>query len=147
MVRIEMQVKDALEKGAIVLCGGKRPEGLSGAYYEPTILSNITKDMKVWGEEVFGPVLPIIGFDTYEEAVELANDTEYGLTGYVFTSDNDISQKMMMDIKAGGIAANISSFVKPQNPFGGYKKSGIGRENGKYGYHDVTQIKVLSWEK
>ncbi len=147
VLRLEEQLADALSKGAKIEHGGKRPANLSGAYFEPTILSSISKDMKVWHEEVFGPMLPIVGFDTYEEAITLANDTEFGLTGYVYTKDQALAQKAMRDIKAGGVSANISHIFRPQNPFGGCKHSGIGRENGKYGYHDVCQIKILSWEK
>jgi acyl-CoA reductase-like NAD-dependent aldehyde dehydrogenase len=84
---LEAQVVDALEKGAEIVVGGKRPEGLQGAYYEVTVLTNITPEMRVWHEEVFGPVLPVVTFETEEEAIQLANDTEYGLGAYVFTED------------------------------------------------------------
>jgi len=144
VVRIEAQVKDALDKGASVICGGKRPSGLKGAWYEPTILTNITRDMKVWTEEVFGPVLPVVTFKTYEEAMELANDTAYGLTGYVFTADKSIMCKATTDLKVGCVGINGLDFFRPQNPFGGYKNSGLGRENGKWGFHDVCQTKVIA---
>lgn len=147
VIKLEEQVKDALDKGAKLHHGGKRPDGLRGAYYEPTILSNISKDMRVWREEVFGPALPVIGFDTYEEAIELANDTQYGLTAYVYTRDNDLALKAMGEIKAGVLSANISTSARCQNPFGGHKHSGLGRENGKHGFFDVTQTKLITWEK
>lgn len=147
VVRLEEQVKDALNKGAKLHCGGKRPENLKGAYYEPTVLSGITKDMAVWNEEVFGPVLPIVGFDTYEEAIELANDTEYGLTGSVFTKNKELARKAQLEIKAGLIDHNSCHFYRAQNPFGGYKKSGIGRQQGKAGFEEFTQVKVVAYEK
>jgi succinate-semialdehyde dehydrogenase/glutarate-semialdehyde dehydrogenase len=147
VLKLEEQVKDAIDKGAKLLCGGKRPEGLEGAYYEPTLLTNISKDMRVWSEEVFGPALPIVGFDTYEEAIALANDTEYGLTGYVFTENQALALKAMSEIKAGALSANLSAYGRVHVPFGGYKHSGLGREKGKYGLHEVTQAKVITWEK
>ncbi len=124
VVKLEEQVRDALDKGAKLHCGGKRPENLSGAFYLPTILTNITKDMSVWKEEVFGPVLPIVSFNAYEEAIELANDTEYGLSGAVFTDDSSLARKAQLDIKAGSLDHNKLHYFRPQNPFGGYKKSG-----------------------
>lgn len=147
VLKVEEQVQDALDRGATLLCGGKRPDGLKGAYYEPTLLTGITKEMCVWHEEVFGPALPIVGFDTYEEAIALANDTEYGLTGYVFTQDNDLALQAMRDIKAGALSANLSSYGRAYVPFGGCKHSGLGREKGRFGFHEVTQVKVIAWEK
>lgn len=147
VVRLEAQVQDALDKGARLVCGGKRPSELKGAFYEPTILTDITKDMLVWYEEVFGPVLPIVSFETYDEAIALANDTPYGLTAYIFTKDQKIAAQATTDIKAGCIGVNGEDYFKPQNPFGGYKQSGLGRENGKWGFHDVCQIKTVARAK
>ncbi len=147
VIKLEDQVKDALDKGATLHCGGKRPDGLQGAYYEPTILTNIIKDMKVWHEEVFGPALPILPFDSYEEAIELANETEYGLSAIIFTTDKNITQKALTDLQAGTVNQWPSHSYRPQNPFGGYKKSGIGRVNGITGFKEVTQAKAVSWIK
>ena len=144
---LEEQVKDALDKGAALQCGGRRIDALDGAFYAPTILTNITTDMRVWREEVFGPALPVIGFDSYDEAIELANDTDYGLSGFVFTQDKDLAKKAMMDIGTGSLQQNICNYQRPQNPFGGYKCSGIGRQRGISGFHHVSQIKVIAWEK
>jgi acyl-CoA reductase-like NAD-dependent aldehyde dehydrogenase len=145
--RHSLEIKDALDKGAKLHCGGKRPEGLNGAFYEPTILTNITKDMRVWKEEVFGPALPVVSFDTYEEAIEMANDTEYGLSGSVFTNDSNLARKAQLDIKAGSLDHNKAHCFRSQNPFGGYKKSGIGRQQGQAGFEEATQIKVMAREK
>lgn len=143
--KIEAQVQDAVEKGAKVIIGGKRPDGLNGAYYEPTILTNITKDMRVWTEETFGPVLPVVPFKTEEEAVELANDTEYGLSSYVLTNDKELFNRVAPKLQAGMVAQkSVINLVAATNPFGGYKHSGMGRENGEFGFHDATQIKVVS---
>lgn len=144
---IELQVEDARTKGATIVVGGKRPSNLSGAFYEPTLITGVTKDMKVWNEETFGPVLPVITFETEEEAIELANDTSYGLGAYVFTVNKEKMERVARRIEAGMISQNNITYLKPSNPFGGYKQSGIGREHGKYGFHDVTQVKVVASEK
>lgn len=145
--KIEDQIKDAIDKGAIVICGGKRLDNTNGNYYLPTILTNITKDMKVYNEEVFGPVIPIIPFDTIEEAIEIANDTQYGLGGFVYTNDKDKYNKVAKELKTGMIALNSFDYAKPCNPFGGYKKSGIGRNNSEFGLQRICNIKVVTYEK
>jgi succinate-semialdehyde dehydrogenase/glutarate-semialdehyde dehydrogenase len=144
---LKAQVDDALAKGATALIGGKKPEGLSEAFFEPTLLNNVTTDMKVWKEEVFGPVLPIVTFETEEEALQLANDTEYGLGGYILTEDKERASRVAAKIKTGMISVNGMLYLHPSSPFGGYKKSGIGREHGKYGFHDLCQVKVIATEK
>lgn len=144
---LESQVDDAINKGAKVIVGGKRPTGLVGAYYEPTLLTNITKDMRVWTEEVFGPVLPIIAFKTEDEAVRLANDTQYGLGGYLFSNDEKRIERVASKTKTGMISVNGVSYLEPTDPFGGYKMSGIGREHGHFGLEDLTQVKVVARPK
>ncbi len=144
---LKEQLQDAVQKGATLVCGGKEPDHLKGAYFEPTLLINITPDMRVWHEEIFGPVLPIVKFSTYEEAIEKANDTEYGLGAAIFTEDKSIVARAVHDIQSGMIKVNQTAYSRPENPFGGVKKSGLGRENGTYGFQDVTQIKVVATEK
>ena len=130
---IEDQVADAVRKGAQVIIGGQRPKDLLGAYYEPTFLTNIRSDMRVWKEEVFGPVLPIIPFDSDEEAITLANDTIYGLGGYIYTANKERALRVSSRLKTGNISVNAANYVRAQDPFGGYKNSGLGREHGKHG--------------
>lgn len=144
---IDEQVQSSIKKGAKIVIGGKRPNNLKGAYYLPTILTNITRDMRVWREETFGPVLPIISFSTEEEAIELANDTEYGLTAHVLTNSKTRFEKIAEQLQAGSIAHNQTGFWSPLNPFGGYKKSGMGRTHGPFGFYESTQMKVISEEK
>jgi len=144
---LKEQFKDAVEKGAKVECGGKQPDNLKGSYFEPTILTNITKDMKVWTEEVFGPILPIISFKTIDEAIELANDTIYGLGGYVFTTDKILYEKISKKLKTGMVSCNNLAYSAPYNPFGGTKKSGLGRIRGKWGFQELCNIKVVTFEK
>lgn len=144
---LEAQVQDALVKGAKVLVGGKRPEGLQGAFYEPTVLTNITFEMRVWQEEVFGPVLPVVTFKTEEEAVRLANDTIYGLGAFVFTTDKERYMRVAKQLQSGVVAHNNALYFSTNSPFGGYKKSGNSRAGGVVGFHEVTQIKLISEEK
>ena len=144
---IEEQVQDSINKGAKVITGGKRPGKLQGAYYLPTILTNVSRDMRVWKEETFGPVLPVISFTAEKEAIEFANDTEYGLTAHVLTKDKALFQRVASQIKAGSIGHNQIGFWSPLNPFGGYKKSGMGRTHGSFGFYESTQAKIISMEK
>ncbi len=142
-----IQVQDAIDKGAKIICGGKRPDGLSGAYFEPTLLTNVTPNMKVWREEVFGPVLPIVSFKTVEEGFAKANDTIYGLSSNVFTEDKDLARRAISVLQAGTVRVNGVNAGRPCNIFGGYKRSGLGRENGAYGLHDMSQKKMVSRNK
>lgn len=147
LVKLEEQVKDAMDKGANVEFGGQGPDGLTGAYYLPTVLTNITKDMRVWQEEVFGPVLPVVTFTTESEAIELANDTPYGLGAYVFTEDKDKYLRVAKGIDSGNIAHNNVGYFNEYCPFGGFKGSGNTRNSGLEGFREVTQIKTISEEK
>jgi acyl-CoA reductase-like NAD-dependent aldehyde dehydrogenase len=144
LVQLERQVEDAKAKGATVVCGGKRPDGMNGAFYEPTILTDITDDMAVMNEEVFGPVLPVVKFETEEEAIRMANATEYGLSAFVYSSDPSQAMRVAHQLEAGQVSINGELFFGDNTPFGGYKKSGIGRGDGKLGYLYVTQAKVIS---
>ncbi len=144
---IESQVNDSVKQGAKIIIGGKRPKNLKGAFYKPTILTNITRSMRVWKEETFGPVLPIVPFDTEEKAIRMANDTIYGLTAHVITNDKKRFQRVASQLKAGSVGQNQTAFWQPCNPYGGYKKSGMGRTHGESGFHEVTQLKVISEEK
>lgn len=141
---LQEQVADALSKGGTVIVGGKSPEGLQGAYYEPTLLTNITNDMRVWQEEVFGPVLPIVTFATEEEAIQKANDTKYGLGAYIFTGDNERFMRVAHQLESGMVSQNNLSYINTCNPFTGYKMSGGGREHAQFGFDEVTQIKIIA---
>lgn len=144
---IEQQVADALDKGAKIICGAKRPQDLLGAYFQPTILTNITTDMRVWKEETFGPVLPVVSFDSEQQAIALANDTIYGLGGYIYTNDKNRALHISKQIQAGNISVNGTNYNRPQDPFGGYKYSGIGREHGKQGLRELCNSKVIALKK
>ncbi|GAB0174908.1 MAG: succinate-semialdehyde dehydrogenase [Candidatus Altimarinota bacterium] len=142
------QYNDALEKGAKILAENKSfPNDAVGSYFPATLLGNIQKDMKVWKEEVFGPILPIISYNSLEEAIELANDTLYGLGAYVFTKDMNTFHILAHAIESGMVQCNNINYCIPQDPFGGYKSSGIGREHGKWGFYEFVNIKVISLPK
>ena len=144
---LESQVKDALDNGAKVITGGHSPDNVQGAYYLPTLLTNINKKMRVWNEEVFGPVLSVVSFEIEEEAVNFANDTIYGLGSIVFTKDKNRARRVASKIDAGTVEINHAIHWLSCNPFGGYKKSGMGREHGVIGFRELTQIKVISESK
>lgn len=144
---LEEQVADALKKGAKIVWGGKHPTGLKGAYYEPTILTHITQDMKVWKEEVFGPVLPVVSFESLDQAIALANDTSYGLGAYVYSCNKDQAMEIARAIKTGNVSINDANYVVPENPFGGVKDSGLGREHGKSGLRELCTFKLVALKK
>jgi succinate-semialdehyde dehydrogenase/glutarate-semialdehyde dehydrogenase len=120
---------------------GNRERG--GFFYEPTVLANVKPGMKIVTEETFGPVLPIITFDTEEEVIRLANDTEYGLAAYFFASNVGRIFRVAEALEYGIVGANEQYPVAPQVPFGGFKESGVGRENGKEGIEAFLETKTI----
>lgn len=144
---LQAQVADAVVKGATVVVGGRAPAGLEGAYYEPTLLRDVTREMRVWQEEVFGPVLPIVSFAEEAQAVEMANDTRYGLGAYIFTEDRERVRRVARQIRSGMVGHNTVSYTHVNNPFTGYGLSGGGREHAQFGFDEVSQIKIVSREK
>ena len=147
LILIKEQLQDALDKGAKIVAQTKMPKGLKGAFFPPTLLTNIKKDMRVWKEEVFGPIFPIVTFKTEDEAIELANDTVYGLGGRVMSKDIERAERVASKIDAGSIAINYESRFLACDPFGGYKDLGIGRERGIYGLQELCQVKVIQASK
>ena len=145
--KLEAQVSDAIARGARVTVGGARPSApalAGGNYYSPTILIDTTPDMSVMRDEVFGPALPIVAFDSESEAVELANGTEYGLTAEVYTTDAARGLRMSREIHAGVVAINTNNYYQPACPIGGYKASGMGREYGRIGMQEFAQVKLVA---
>jgi acyl-CoA reductase-like NAD-dependent aldehyde dehydrogenase len=141
--RVESFVTEAVEQGATVVCGGKRPEGIDrGYFYEPTVLSDVRPEMRVAREEVFGPVTVLIPYDDVDEAVDIANDSDYGLAASVYTNDAEAAMDIARRIRSGTVGVNIAGFSLEQ-PFGGVKKSGWGRECGAEGILEFTDIKQV----
>ena len=138
--KVEEHVKDALAKGAKPLIGGHRHK-LGGNFYEPTVLTGVTTDMMVTRDETFGPVAPLYKFETEEEALKLANDTEYGLASYFYTRDMGRVWRVMEGLEYGIIGINEGIISSEVVPFGGMKESGIGREGSKYGIDEFIEVK------
>lgn len=142
--RVQMYINKGIEEGATLIAGGLgAPDGLDKGYYvKPTVFSNVTNDMTIAQEEIFGPVLSILPYDDIDQAVEIANGTVYGLAGAVFSADKDKAIAIAKRMKTGQVEVNGGAF-NPNAPFGGYKQSGIGRELGEYGFEEFLEIKSL----
>jgi len=140
--KVAEHVGDALAKGATVLTGG-RPHALGGSFFEPTVLVGATPAMAVARDETFGPLAPIFRFDTEEEAIRLANDTEYGLAAYFYSRDAARCQRVAEALESGMVGINSGLISTEVAPFGGVKQSGLGREGSKYGIEDYLEIKYL----
>jgi succinate-semialdehyde dehydrogenase/glutarate-semialdehyde dehydrogenase len=142
VVKVEELVSDAVSKGATVVTGGKRSD-LGHSFYEPTILTNVSRDMEIFSEEIFGPVAPLYKFETEEEAIKLANDTQYGLAAYFYARDIGRVWRVSEGLEYGIVGINEGIISTEVAPFGGVKESGIGREGSKYGIEDFIEIKYL----
>jgi acyl-CoA reductase-like NAD-dependent aldehyde dehydrogenase len=142
--KVHAHVTDALEKGATLLCGGE----YEGLFYQPTVLTNVTPEMKIYGEETFGPVVPIIPVKDVEEAIAVANDTEYGLSAGIITQDEEKGLYVAKHLESGMAHVNDASVHdEPHMPFGGVKASGIGRHGGKASIEAFTELRWLSLER
>jgi succinate-semialdehyde dehydrogenase / glutarate-semialdehyde dehydrogenase len=140
--KVESHIQDALAKGARVLLGGKR-HALGGSFFEPTVLADVSGDMAVAKEETFGPVAPLFRFTTEEEAIRMANDTEFGLASYFYSRDIGRIWRVAEALEYGMVGINEGIISTEVAPFGGVKESGIGREGSKYGIEDYLEIKYL----
>ena len=138
--KVEAHVKDAIEKGASLLCGGSR---ISGAFFEPTVLANVDKSMLVACDETFGPVAPIIRFETMEDVILQANDTIYGLAAYFYATELKKVWRVAEALEYGMIGINTGRMSSEAAPFGGLKQSGIGREGSRHGAEDYLDMKYL----
>jgi len=139
---VDKLVADSIAAGAILVTGGKR-DAAGDHFYQPTILTNVTNDMPIASNEIFGPVSPIIVFDNEDEVLELANDTEYGLAAYFYSRDIGRVWRVAEGLDFGMVGINEGIISNAAAPFGGMKQSGNGREGSKYGLDDYLEIKYL----
>ncbi|MCR6625754.1 MAG: NAD-dependent succinate-semialdehyde dehydrogenase [Pseudoxanthomonas sp.] len=142
LIKVEEHVADAREKGARIAIGGER-HALGGTFFQPTVLLNVTAQMRIANEETFGPVAPLFRFTSEEEAVSLANDTEAGLAGYFYTRNLARTIRVAEALECGIVGVNTGLVSTEVAPFGGVKQSGMGREGSKYGLNDYTELKYV----
>src|SRR5215213_4266821 len=141
--KVDELVRDALGKGAQAVVGGQARDG-AGYFYEPTVLGSVGGDSRLLKEEIFGPVAPVIGFDEEEAAIAAANDTEFGLVAYVYTSDVKRAFRVCEKLQTGMVGLNQGIVSNPAAPFGGVKASGFGREGGKEGIEEYLDVKYVA---
>jgi aldehyde dehydrogenase (NAD+) len=141
--KIQGLIEKGIEEGATLVAGGPgKPEGLeTGHYVKPTVFADVTNDMTIAREEIFGPVLTILGYEDYDDAIRIANDTEYGLASAITGEDIETARSLAKRIRAGRVAINGGYDMNAA--FGGYKKSGNGREWGEFGFHDFLEVKAV----
>jgi acyl-CoA reductase-like NAD-dependent aldehyde dehydrogenase len=143
--RVEHFIAQGVAEGATLACGGRRPPQLPRGYYlEPALLTNARNDMAVAREEIFGPVITALRFRDEAEAIAIANDSEYGLYGYVWTGDTARGVRVARALRTGTVQINGSP-PHPDAPFGGYKQSGIGRDGGRFGLRAYSELKYIGW--
>jgi succinate-semialdehyde dehydrogenase/glutarate-semialdehyde dehydrogenase len=142
---MEKQIERAKEQGAKILTGGKRNSNLKGNFFEPSILINVVQKMDVVKKEIFGPIVPVLSFSTDEEAIDLANDTSFGLYGSVWTNDLKRGEKIAQRLTMGTIAINNHTYTYgiPHTPWGGNKNSGYGRTHGRFGFEELIQTQHI----
>lgn len=144
---VEAIVEDAIAGGAVIKCGGKRYEGQEKTLlYEPTVITEVNRNMKLFTNEIFGPIAPVFKFKTEEEVIGLANDTPFGLAAYFYGNDYASIWRVAEALEYGMVGINTGMISTPVAPFGGIKESGFGREGSKYGIDEYLQLKYLCWE-
>jgi aldehyde dehydrogenase (NAD+) len=144
--RVLGYIQKGIDEGATLRMGGGRPEHLpTGFYVEPTLFTDVDNSMTIAQEEIFGPVLAVIPFEDDDDAVRIANDSVYGLSGMVTSASTDRAMSVAKRIRTGTISVNGGSFYSADLPFGGYKDSGIGRQNGLQGFDQYLEVKSIAW--
>jgi acyl-CoA reductase-like NAD-dependent aldehyde dehydrogenase len=147
LILLKEQLNDAIAKGAKIVAQSKLPKNLKGAFFPPTLVTNVTPDMRVWKEEVFGPIFPIVPFANEDQGIRMANHSDYGLGARVMSADLKRAERVASKIDAGSITLNYEARFLACDPFGGYKNSGMGRERGLFGLRELCQVKVIQASK
>jgi aldehyde dehydrogenase (NAD+) len=146
--RVLGYIQNGIDEGATLALGGGRPEHLPKGYFvEPTLFVDVDNSMTIAQQEIFGPVLVVIPFDDDDDAVRIANDSAYGLSGGVQSASLDRALAVAARVRTGSVFVNGGAAYGPDMPFGGYKHSGIGRQNGTYGFDQYLETKALGWPK
>ena len=146
---VEAHVEDAKALGARILAGGKRLPELGSNFYAPTVLADVTHTMRIMREETFGPILPVMAFASDDEAIQLANDSEYGLAASIWTRDRTRGEALAKRINAGTVMVNdvVSCFGISEAPHGGVKASGLGRTHGSFGLEEMVRVKYVDSDR
>lgn len=144
VLKVRSLIDDALDKGAKLVVGGQIRDDLDGNFIEPAVVTDITSDMAVAREEIFGPLMPVIVFDDEEDMIEMANDTEFGLAGYFFSSNYQRVWRTAMALEVGMVGVNTGKLAEAGAPFGGVKESGYGKEGSKYGLAEYQVLKSVT---
>jgi succinate-semialdehyde dehydrogenase/glutarate-semialdehyde dehydrogenase len=140
--KVQDHISDAVDKGAVIVTGGK-PHSSGGTMFEPTVIGNVTTSMKVASEETFGPLAAVFKFSTEKQAIEMANDTEFGLASYFYTNDVNRIWRVSEALEYGMVGVNEGVISNEVAPFGGVKESGLGREGSHYGIEDFLELKYI----
>ena len=140
--KVKDHLSDAVDRGALVAVGGK-PHKNGGTTFEPTVISNVDSSMKIATEETFGPIAPVFKFSTEKEAIDMANDTEFGLASYFYTNDINRIWRVSEALEYGMVGVNEGVISNEVAPFGGIKESGLGREGSHYGIDDFLELKYI----
>jgi acyl-CoA reductase-like NAD-dependent aldehyde dehydrogenase len=142
--RIEAHVRAGVDEGGTLLAGGERPGMETGFYVAPTLIADCKPGMSVVQEEIFGPVVVVLPFDDEDEGVALANGTDFGLNDYIFTGDTARGLRVARQLRSGSVAINTAQ-QSPEAPFGGFKRSGVGRDRGSFAMHAYSELQSIVW--
>ncbi|GAA0533783.1 succinate-semialdehyde dehydrogenase (NADP(+)) [Pigmentiphaga sp. NML030171] len=145
VAKVEEHIADAVSRGASVACGGKRHR-LGGQYFEPTVLTGVSPEMAIAREETFGPVAPLFRFDSEQEGLDMANDTEFGLAAYLYSRDAARIWRVAQALESGMVGVNCGLISNEVAPFGGVKQSGLGREGSRHGIDEYLEMKYVCWD-
>jgi succinate-semialdehyde dehydrogenase/glutarate-semialdehyde dehydrogenase len=143
--KVAAHIADATNKGAEILCGGERHE-LGGCFFQPTVLTGVNQEMSIAREETFGPLAPLVVFDSVDDVLSMANDTEFGLAAYLFSSNAAVIWKVSEALESGMVGVNCGLISNEVAPFGGVKQSGLGREGSPYGIDEFLEMKYVCWD-
>jgi acyl-CoA reductase-like NAD-dependent aldehyde dehydrogenase len=142
--RVEALIKTGIEQGGELVAGGERPDMATGFYVAPTLIAGCQPDNAAVQQEFFGPVVVVVPFDDEDEAVAIANSTEFGLYDYVFTGDTSRGMRVAKQLRTGNVGLNTAQ-RNHEAPFGGFKMSGVGRDGGSFGLHAYSELQSIVW--